>query len=74
MEPTAARAEPITKVMEITELILMPMSLAVSKSFDTARMAMPIFVWRIRVVSSSTSATASTGVMRVTRDADTPPI
>ena len=44
MEPTPARKEPITNVMEMTLLILMPMSWLVSKSLLTARMAMPILV------------------------------
>ena len=44
MEPTAARKEPMTKVMEMTALILMPISWAVSKSLAAARMAMPILV------------------------------
>ena len=44
-EPMAASREPMMKVTEITLLIRMPMSCAVSKSRDTARMAMPIRVW-----------------------------
>ena len=43
-EPMAASREPMMKVTEITLLIRMPMSCAVSKSRDTARMAMPIRV------------------------------
>ena len=44
-EPTAARKEPIIKVALITLFIFMPISWLVSKSLDTARMAMPIFVF-----------------------------
>ena len=66
MEPTAARAEPMTKVTEITELILMPMSWLVSKSLATARMAMPILVWLMSCISTATSTMVSTGVTRVT--------
>ena len=40
----AARKEPMTNVALITRLILMPISWLVSKSLDTARMAMPILV------------------------------
>mgnify|MGYP000231307023 CR=1 FL=1 len=50
----AARKQPITKVKDMTELIFMPMSWLVSKSFATARMAMPIFVWFIRNTSART--------------------
>ena len=48
MEPTAARKEPITNVMEMTRLILMPISCAVSKSLAAARIAIPIFVLLMR--------------------------
>ena len=62
----AARKQPITKVKDMTELIFMPMSWLVSKSFATARMAMPIFVWFIRNTSAKTSTSVSIGVMSVT--------
>ena len=52
--------------MEMTELMRMPMSFAVSKSFETARMAMPIFVWLISCTSAITSATVRKGVTIVT--------
>ena len=41
MEPTTARAEPMIKVVEMTLLILMPMRRLVSKSLETARIAIP---------------------------------
>ncbi len=44
----------------------MPISWLVSKSLETARMAMPIFVLLISVTSSTTSTSVSTGVTRVT--------
>jgi len=47
MEPTTASAEPMTKVAEMTLLTLMPIRRAVSKSLETARMAIPILVWLI---------------------------
>ena len=56
----------------ITELILIPISCAVSKSRDAARMAVPIFVWLISCVSTTTSATTSTGVTSVTTFVDVP--
>ena len=56
----------MTKVMEMTLLILMPISRAVSKSLETARMAMPILVWLMSHCSSSTSTSTSTGVTTVT--------
>ena len=40
MEPTAARKEPMINVTLITALMRMPMSWLVSKSLETARMAM----------------------------------
>ena len=58
----------------MTLLILMPMSWLVSKSFATARMAMPIFVWLMSHCSSSTSTITSTGVMTVTQCVDAPRI
>ena len=51
----------------MTRLIFMPMSCAVSKSLDTARMAMPIFVKRMSSTSAATRTIVSTGVIRVTR-------
>ena len=54
------------KVIEMTLFILMPMSVLVSKSFATARMAMPIFVWFMSSTSSTTSTSVSTGVTSVT--------
>ena len=66
MEPTAARAEPMTKVMEITELILMPMSWLVSKSLATARMAMPTLVWLMSWVRATTRAITRKGVRMTT--------
>ena len=67
MEATPARKEPITKVMEITELILMPISWDVSKSRETARMAIPILVWLISSTSATTSTMVRMGVMMVMR-------
>ena len=45
-------------------LMLMPMSWAVSKSLDTARMAIPTLVYRIRATRPMTRARVSTGVSR----------
>ena len=53
-------------VAEMTLLILIPISWAVSKSLDTARMAMPIFVLLISMTSPTTSRITSTGVTSVT--------
>jgi hypothetical protein len=66
MEPSAARPLPMTKVKLMTALMRTPMSWLVSKSLDTARMAMPILVFLMRATSSRTSTTVSTGVMKVT--------
>ena len=66
MLPTAARNEPMMNVVEMTELIFMPISWEVSKSLDTARMAMPILVRWISSTSPATSAMVSTGVTMVT--------
>ena len=60
------------KVKEITELILMPMSWAVSKSREAARMAMPILVWLMSWVRAMTSTTTRMGVMTVTHLVETP--
>ena len=45
----------------------MPMSCAVSKSRDTARMAMPILVFWIRMTSTTTSKIVKMGVIMVIR-------
>ena len=52
----------MTKVMEMTLLILMPMSWLVSKSLLTARMAMPILVWLMRYTRAKTRAMVSSRV------------
>ena len=67
MEPMAARKLPTAKVKEMTLLILMPISWAVSKSREAARMAMPILVFWIRVTSAATSTMTRNGVTTVTR-------
>ena len=54
------------KVALMTELILMPISWLVSKSLDTARMAMPILVFWMKSTRTTTSTRVSTGVIRVT--------
>ena len=54
------------KVTEMTALILMPMSWAVSKSFATARMAMPTFVWWMSWVRATTRTSTKMGVTTVT--------
>ena len=69
---TGEKTEPMTNVTEMTLLILMPMSCAVSKSTDTARMAMPILVWLMSSTSAITSAMVRNGVMTVTRDVSIP--
>ena len=56
----------MTKVKLMTLLILMPISWAVSKSREAARMAMPILVWLISWVSAITRATTRIGVTTVT--------
>ena len=60
------------KVKEMTELIRMPMSCAVSKSLEAARMAMPTFVRLMRTTSPTTSSSVRIGVMTVTRLVDAP--
>ena len=50
----------------------MPMSCAVSKSTDTARIAIPILVWLMSITSAITSAMVKNGVMTVTRDVSIP--
>ena len=71
-EPTAARKEPMTKVMEMTLLILIPISRAVSKSREAARMAMPMRVFLISVTSARISTMVRMGVMTVTRFVSAP--
>ena len=56
----------MAKVMLMTLLILMPMSSLVSKSRDTARMAMPTLVFLIIITSTITRMTVRMGVMMVT--------
>ena len=56
----------MAKVMLITLLILMPMSSLVSKSRETARMAMPVLVFLIIVTRMRTRITVRMGVMMVT--------
>ena len=51
----AASAEPIANVNEMTLFASMPMSCAVSVSNDTARIALPIFVFCTMYVSSAIS-------------------
>ena len=50
----------------------MPISWLVSKFRDTARMAMPIFVWLMSSTSSTTRNTVRKGVMMVTREVSIP--
>ena len=54
---TAARAEPMAKVMEMVEFTLMPMSWAAPLSSDTARMALPILVLEVKKVRASMMTT-----------------
>ena len=74
MEPIAARAQPITNVTLMTLLILTPMSWLVSKSFETARIAIPIFVLLTRITSNTTRTTVRIGVMNVTIEVEMLPI
>ena len=60
------------KVAEMTLLMRMPTSWLVSKFKDTARMAMPIFVWLMSSTSSTTRNTVRKGVMMVTREVSIP--
>ena len=62
----------MTKVKLMMLLILMPISCAVSKSREAARMAMPILVWLMSSTSAITSAMVRNGVMTVTRDVSIP--
>ena len=50
---TAARPEPIAKVVRTVLLTLMPMSMAALLSSDTQRMARPILVFCVKIKSSS---------------------
>ena len=56
----------MTKVIDMTLLILIPISWLVSKSRETARMAMPILVWLISSTSATTSRMVRKGVTIVT--------
>ena len=69
----AASALPTANVKLMTRLILMPMRQDVSKSRDTARIAMPIFVLRMRNASARTRITVRMGVMNVTSVVDISP-
>ena len=62
----AASPQPITNVTVITLLMSMPMSELVSKSRETARIAIPILVCLISMTSRNTSTMVRTGVMSVT--------
>ena len=62
------------KVVEITRLILMPMSWLVSKSLATARMAMPILVWLMRLYQAEHKADHQNGVTTVTSVVEAPPM
>ena len=57
----------MAKVMEMTELILIPINWEVSKSRETARMAIPILVFWIRITRMTTSTMVRMGVMMVMR-------
>ena len=56
----------MTNVTVMTLLMSMPMSELVSKSRDTARIAIPILVCFISMTSRNTRTIVSTGVMMVT--------
>ena len=62
------------KVVEITRLILMPMSWLVSKSLATARMAMPILVWLMSCTRPNTRPITRMGVTTVTSVVEAPPM
>ena len=62
MADMAARAEPMRKVMETVLLTLMPMSSAVSRSWETARMEVPSLV----LLTSRASSAMTTKPMIVT--------
>ena len=57
----------MTKVMLMTELILIPISCEVSKSREAARMAIPTLVYLISSPRTTTRIMVRTGVTRVTR-------
>ena len=61
---TAARAEPMAKVMEMVRLTLMPMSCAAPLSSLQARMALPILLLETKVVSPSMMTRQMTMVRR----------
>ena len=50
---------------EMTLLTLMPIRRAVSKSLDTARMAIPVLVWLMKITSAATRRMVSSGVTMV---------
>ena len=70
----AARREPSMNVIEITRLIFIPISWLVSKSLETALIAIPIFVCLISNVRRTTRITVKTGVMSVTTLVEAPQI
>ena len=74
IDPSPASAQPITNVRLITELILIPISCAVSKSRDTARIAMPTLVLFTSSTSATTSTTVIIGVINVTSVVEMEPI
>ncbi|KAF5032353.1 hypothetical protein DSECCO2_618150 [anaerobic digester metagenome] len=53
--------------------MLIPMSLAVSKSFETALMAIPIFVLFVMKSTTNSKMIVTTGVTNVATDRDTLP-
>ena len=59
-------------VMEMTRLIFTPMSCAVSKSLDTARMDIPNLVWLIISTRMTISTTATSGEMNTASLSFTP--
>ena len=65
MAATAARAEPMAKVMVMVWLTLMPMSSAAPLSSDTARMALPMRVLLMNRVRPIIITAVTTRVARV---------
>lgn len=63
--PIAAKDEPIIKVDDITLLILIPISLAVSKSFETALIAIPILVLLVMKSTAYKRMRVTKGVIKV---------
>ena len=59
---TAARAEPMAKVVEMVWLTLMPMSWAAARSSDTARIALPIRLLLMNRGSATMISTEATMV------------